>query len=451
MFLHNKMNDIRMKISGWGNYPLKKTVLYTPRNKNELQLLLANGQCIARGNGRAYGDSAINNYKTISMKKFNCFLEFDSKNGHLTVEAGVIVADILDHFINKGWFMPVTPGTKYVSIGGMVAADVHGKNHHKFGSFGQHILWIDIIDNNQKIIRCSRKKNKKIFLNTIGGMGLTGIILNVCFKLIPIETAWIKQKVLHTKNLEHVISLFQEYHDATYSVAWIDCLSERNKLGRSLIIFGEHAKLNELPDKIKKNPFHLKQRRKIKIPFNFPRFCLNWIIIKLFNFIYYNLGKFKAKEMLVDIENFFYPLDTILYWNKIYGKDGFLQFQCVIPTKNSRKAITEIFTMMKTFGSSSFLAVLKKLGKENGQISFPMEGFTLALDFPASKKNLKMMKKLDDIVLKYNGRFYLAKDARMDAQTLFKSDKRFSIFKSMRKNKKLYNKFNSIQSLRLRI
>ena len=221
-----------MKISGWGSYPSKRATIFTPENESELKSLLAEGPCIARGNGRAYGDCAINIDKTISMKKFNHFLNFDDQSGVLTVQAGVIIADILDNIIKKGWFMPVTPGTKYVSIGGMVATAVHGKNHHKNGAFSEHILWIDIIDNNQKIIRCSRNKNKNIFFNSIGGMGLTGIILNVCFKLITIETAWIKQKVLQTKNLEETINVFEKYHNVTYSVAWIDCLSERKDLGR---------------------------------------------------------------------------------------------------------------------------------------------------------------------------------------------------------------------------
>ena len=166
---------------------------------------------------------------------------------------------------------------------------------------------------------------------------------------------------------------------------------------------------------------------------------------------YYNIGKLKKGENFVDIKSFFYPLDSILNWNKIYGKNGFLQFQCVIPTKYSKKAIIEIFKTMKMFGSSSFLAVLKKLGKENGSISFPMEGYTLALDFPVSDKNLLMMKKLDDIVIRYHGRFYLAKDSRIDSKTLLKSDKRYFVFKKMRKAKTFSNKYNSLQSLRLKI
>ena len=441
----------KKKISGWGNYPSIETLIHTPNNRKELLKHLSKGQCIARGNGRSYGDSAINSSNTIDMKKFNHFLNFNNKNGLLTVQAGILIIDILDNFIKKGWFMPVTPGTKYVTIGGMVAADVHGKNHHKDGSFSEYIQWIDLIDKNQNLIRCSRKKNKDLFFNTIGGMGLTGVILNVCFKLIPIETSWVKQTIIPTKNLEKTIEFFTKYEQVTYTVAWIDCMSEGEQLGRSLIMLGEHAKLEELPDNIKKKRFENKQRKKIKIMFHFPKFIMNWVFIKLFNIIYYNLGKLKKGENFVDIESFFYPLDSILNWNKIYGRNGFLQFQCVIPTKYSKKAIIEIFKIMKTFGSSSFLAVLKKLGKENGSISFPMEGFTLALDFPVSDKNLLMMKKLDDIVIRYRGRFYLAKDSRIGSKTLLKSDDRFTVFQKMRKNKNLSNKFNSSQSLRLNI
>lgn len=439
-----------MKISGWGLFPSIDAKVFQPSSTDELIKLIKSGNLIARGNGRSYGDSSINKNNTIDMKKFNKIISFDDNSGQLVTQAGVLLSDVIDEFLQRGWFPKVTPGSKFVTIGGMVAADVHGKNHHKDGSFGNWVDWIDIINSDGEIERCSKNQNKELFNWTLGGMGLTGVILNVAFKLKRISSAWIKKTVLSSKNLQETVNIFEKKNNSTYSVAWIDCLSSGANLGRSLLILGEHAECSELPAEYKKNPFKLKRKKKIKIPFYLPNLVLNKFTIRIFNSFYYWLGKYINNKSYVDWDSYFYPLDKIIGWNKIYGKRGLIQFQCVIPTKNSFNCLTEMCKLISKSDCQPFLSVLKKFGKQDGYISFPQEGYTLALDFAVSKKNLDMMNRLDKIVLKYNGRFYLAKDSRMTAETLKSSDDRIQNFINFRKLRNNFFIFKSEQSKRLK-
>lgn len=213
-----------MKLSGWGCYPVIETNVVAPRNDDEVMNLIQNGNTIARGNGRAYGDCAVSNTNTIHMKHLNRLLAFDTDSGQLVAEAGVLLADVIETFLSRGWFPAVTPGTKFVTLGGMVAADVHGKNHHKDGSFGNYVDWIDVLTANHSIQRCSRTTNPELFAWTIGGMGLTGIILRIAMRLRPVSSAWIEQRTIAADNITHAIELFEQSKNSTYSVAWIDCL-----------------------------------------------------------------------------------------------------------------------------------------------------------------------------------------------------------------------------------
>lgn len=437
-----------MKISGWGNYPSYETNIIAPSTVVSLIKIIIEKNLIARGNGRSYGDSSINIKNTINMRNFNRILSFNNKTGVVSCQAGVLLEEIINVFLPRGWFPYVTPGTKYVTIGGMVAADVHGKNHHKEKSFGKYIKWIDLICSNGKIIKCSQKKNKELFIKTIGGMGLTGVILNIAFKLRPIGSAWIKQNVISTKNLRETFQVFEKNLQSTYSVAWIDCLSSSSHLGKSIIYLGEHAKVNDLPQSYQRNPYEIKKKKKVKIPFNLPSLFVNNFSIKLFNKIYY-WKNIQNRSELIDFENFFYPLDSILNWNKIYGQCGFVQYQCVIPIQYSYDGISELIYTISKKGTGSFLAVLKRLGKQDSFFSFPMEGYTLALDFPLSKTNLKLFDELDQITLRYKGRFYLAKDSRMKKDIFKKSDTRVKEFSKYRLQNSLSNKFFSVQSNRL--
>lgn len=438
-----------MRLSGWGRYPKINAIVNFPSTILDLKKMIKK-KSIARGNGRSYGDSSISKNSTICMKNFNKILKFDKKTGLLVVESGVLLSDIIDHFLPMGWFPRVTPGSKYVTIGGMVACDVHGKNHHKDGSFGKYIKWLEIITTNGKIKKCSRKNNTKLFNWTIGGMGLTGVILSVAFYLRPIKTSWIKQKTIPTNNLDHTIEIFEKNLNSTYTVAWIDSLSQGSELGRSLIMLGEHARILDLDSKKRKNPLLMKKKKNFSIPFDFPSFVLNSFTIKIFNFFYYFFNSKILKSKLVYYDTFFYPLDYIINWNKIYGHKGFAQFQCVIPLKNASSGIRELLELISKLKSASFLAVLKRFGEQNSFLSFPMKGYTLALDFPITKKNLELMKQLDKITIKHKGRFYLAKDSRLNKNDLKKSDIRFIKFCKFR-TANMKKQFSSSQSKRLEL
>jgi len=437
-----------MKLGGWGRYPLIDAKLKSPTSIEELNELVSQDNAIARGNGRSYGDSAISKKNTICMKNFNKIIEFNNKNGLVVVESGVLLSEIIIAFLHRGWFPKVTPGSKYVTIGGMVACDVHGKNHHKDGSFSKYVEWLDVITSDGSIKRCSRKDNSEFFNWTVGGMGLTGIVLRVAFYLHPISTSWIKQKTIPAKNIEHAIEIFEENLDSTYSVAWIDCSSRGDKLGRSLVMLGDHANISDLSSSMKSDPLTIKNKTKIRILFNFPSFILNSLFVKIFNSIYYSLGKKKKGYKLVDYDTYFYPLDYLLDWNKIYGSKGFAQFQCVLPLKKAKLGMRELLDAVSASKSISFLTVLKRFGIQESYLSFPMEGYTLTLDFPITKSSIDLMKKLDEITLKYEGRFYLAKDSRMNSYTLEKSDTRFEKYKKFRSSK-MKKSFSSVQSERL--
>ncbi|MFK0206701.1 FAD-dependent oxidoreductase [Agrobacterium sp. NPDC090283] len=441
-----------MKISGWGRYPSIDTQLHFPRDvETLLGLVTSRHSVIARGNGRAYGDSAINPFSTISMKYFNHMVSFDPKTGQLVAEAGVLLGDIIKTFLPKGWFPMVTPGTKFVTLGGMIAADVHGKNHHKEGSFRTCVDWIDVLDVNGEITRCSREMNIDLFEYTLGGMGLTGIILRAAFRLRRVGTSWVRQTTVPAPNLQAAMEVFEKYKDATYSVAWIDCLGRGKNLGRSLIMLGEHASISDLPAKHIGEPFEQPEKRQVRFPITMPSGILNRVSVSLFNQLYYKNGARKAGESLVDCDSYFYPLDTILGWNRIYGRNGFAQFQCVLPLDRSERGICALLDAISLAGAGSFLAVLKKLGPQESRFSFPMEGYTLALDFPISQKTLTLLNRLDEIAIENGGRFYLAKDSRMSARTLRVSDERAEKFVQNRDEKGWRGRFISSQAERLSI
>ncbi|MDO3444631.1 FAD-binding oxidoreductase [Agrobacterium sp. V1] len=441
-----------MNISGWGRYPSIDTQLYFPRDVETLRNLVnSKHSLIARGNGRAYGDSAINPFSTISMKYFNHMLSFQTQTGQLVAEAGVLLGDVIKAFLPRGWFPMVTPGTKFVTLGGMIAADIHGKNHHKEGSFRTCVDWIDVLDFKGETIRCSHETNTNLFEHTLGGMGLTGIILRAAFRLKRVETSWIRQTTVPAPNLQTAIEVFEKYKDATYSVAWIDCLGRGKDLGRSLIMLGEHASISDLPAKYANKPFAQPDKREVRLPITLPSGILNRITVSLFNKLYYEKGARKTGEHLVDCDSYFYPLDAILGWNRIYGRSGFAQFQCVLPLDRSEKGITALLEAISLSGAGSFLAVLKRLGPQDSKFSFPMEGYTLALDFPISRKTLRLLKHLDEIAVENGGRFYLAKDSRMSARTLRASDARVEKFINNRDENGWKSRFISSQAERLSI
>ncbi|SON57979.1 putative decaprenylphosphoryl-beta-D-ribose oxidase [Hartmannibacter diazotrophicus] len=438
-----------MKLGGWGRFPVHEARLTAPRDEASLLAQLQEGKAIARGNGRAYGDSAVSCQNTVHMRHFNRMIAFDAESGQLVAEAGVLLADIISAFLPRGWFPAVTPGTKFVTLGGMIAADVHGKNHHLDGSCGQFIDWIDLIDGEGTLRRCSREENRDLFEWTVGGMGLTGVILRAAMRLKPVESGWIRQTMIPAPDLDAAMNAFESSQDATYSVAWIDCLSSGSKLGRSLVMLGEHATRGELDAAKKARPFETGAKRKKSVPFDAPSFALNSLTVRAFNLLYYWNGARKAGTDFVDWDTYFYPLDAILGWNRIYGRRGFLQFQCALPLDRSRDGLRALLEAISRAGAGSFLAVLKRFGEQESRFSFPMLGYTLALDFPISRKTLNLMDHLDRITVDHGGRFYLAKDSRMSAKTLAQSDARAAVFSDMRAAGGLKARFKSEQSERL--
>lgn len=440
-----------MRLEGWGRFPRYDARVSAPRSEKDIRDHLAAGTVIARGNGRAYGDSAINTGNTLSMRHFNRMLAFDPETGQLTVEAGVLLADVIKVFLPRGRFPSVTPGTKFVTIGGMIAADVHGKNHHKHGSFGSFVDWIDVLGADGEIKRCSSNERLDLFEWTVGGMGLTGVILRAAFRLRPVATGWIKQNMIPAPDLDAAMESFEKAQDATYSVAWIDCLSTGSALGRSLVMLGEHAELIDLPADKRSAPYTIPNKRKRSVPFDVPSFALNSMTVRAFNTLYYWNGARNAGDSMVDWDSYFYPLDAILGWNRIYGRKGFAQFQCVLPLNSSKAGLQELLRATSKAGQGSFLAVLKRFGAQDSRFSFPMEGYTLALDFPINRKTLALMDQLDRITIEHGGRFYLAKDSRMTAETLRQSDSRTQKFMQMRDASGSRTRFASEQSKRLEL
>lgn len=438
-----------MKLSGWGRYPVVETIPGSPDGEEALRQAVREGAAIARGNGRSYGDSAIGQRMTLRMRRFNRMLSFEPATGQLVAEAGVLLEDILSAFLPRGWFPMITPGTKFVTLGGMIAADVHGKNHHVDGSMRSCVDWIDLMGPDGTVLRCSRQDNADLFDWTLGGMGLTGVILRAAIRLRPIESAWIRQQLIPAPDLAAAMAAFEDHHDVPYSVAWIDCLSRGAAMGRSLVMLGEHARAVELPHQHRRYPLHTAAKAKKTVPIDFPRFALNALTVKAFNALYYRNGLRQAGTTYVDWDTFFYPLDAILGWNRIYGRKGFFQFQCVLPLETARPGLTALLTEISTARAGSFLAVLKRFGQQQSRFAFPMEGYTLALDFPVSRRTLALADRLDALTIDHGGRFYLAKDSRMRPETLRAADSRIEDFTALRAGEGLDRAFRSAQSERL--
>ncbi|OIQ25325.1 FAD-binding oxidoreductase [uncultured Vibrio sp.] len=424
------------ELTSWGRYPTVETEQLSVEIAT-LESLSLRG--IPRGLGRSYGDSALSD-KVILSDKLSRFISFDKSTGQLRCEAGITIEEILKVFIPKGWFPYVTPGTKFVTIGGAIASDVHGKNHHKEGSFCDYVSSIVLLIDGQ-LVTCNDQKNSDLFRATCGGMGLTGFIVEATITLKPIKSAYIQQKVIKAENLREAINLLEENSDYTYSVAWIDCLSMGERLGRSLIMIGEHSDNNQL--KTHKNA-------KLSIPFEFPTYCLNQYSVQGFNFLYYHRQLKKEINNIVHYDTFFYPLDGISNWNLIYGKQGFTQYQFVIPKHAGIEALTEIITEIAASKLGSFLAVLKVLKEENENLlSFPIEGYTLALDFKINPSLFPLLNRLDEIVKHFSGRIYLSKDVRMDEDMFKATYPNWIEFERIRTKFNLKGKYYSLQSKRL--
>ncbi|MFY1047574.1 FAD-binding protein [Chryseobacterium sp. GP-SGM7] len=405
--------NFTQKVKNWGNFPIVEKEMKSEDSYRKIKEFLQNhNEVIARGNGRCYGDASLGE-SIFSTKKLNKFISFDRLNGIIECESGVLLSEVLEISVPQGYFLYVTPGTKFVTVGGAIASDVHGKNHHSEGCFSEYVIDFKLMTENGEIITCSKEENSEKFYATIGGMGLTGIILSARFKLKNIETAYIRQESIKAENLDEIFRLFEESESWTYTVAWIDCFQKGKDIGRSILMRGEHAFSHELPQKFLKNPLRLKKKFSPTVPFYFPGFVLNALTVKIFNYFYYKKQSQKEVKNIIDYETYFYPLDAINEWNRIYGKSGFIQYQMVIPKENGKAGMQKILETIANSGNGSFLAVLKLFGKDNSEAynSFPIEGYTLALDFKVNSKLKKLVSQLDQIVQDFGGRIYLTKDS----------------------------------------
>lgn len=409
-------------LTNWGKYPVTESnVLEDDSVAAISQFIQDADEVIARGNGRCYGDSSLGP-NVVSTLKMNKLLDFDPATGILECQAGVLFEDLLNVFVPKGFFPPVTPGTKFITVGGAVASDVHGKNHHSEGCFSKHVIAFSLLQSDGTIITCSREQNHDLFWKTCGGMGLTGIVLTVRFRMKPIESSYIRQLSLKARNLDHAMELFEQYKDWTYSMAWLDFLASGKSSGRSIVMVGEHATVDELPARLTRQPLKVPAKLKLNVPFNFPKWILNGLSMRAFNLLYYNKQQAKEVRNFVDYDTFFYPLDAIYNWNRIYGRNGFVQYQFVLPLDETKAGMTKVFEKLRKAGNGSFLTVLKLFGKADpaANLSFPKEGYTLALDFKVNPKVWKLLDELDKIVLEHKGHIYLTKDARVNREMYHK-------------------------------
>lgn len=430
-----------MSFTSWGGYPKVENSVFRFNDNESLKAILSNHHLlIPYGNGRSYGDSALNR-SIIHTRPHHYFISFNEQTGLLHVQSGVLLSEILESFVPGGWFLKITPGTKFITVGGAIASDVHGKNHHIEGCFSECVKQFDIMLADGQVVACSRETTPELFKASCGGMGLTGIILNAKIVLKPINSQNIEQTIIKTRNLNETFSAFEEYKNSPYSVAWIDCLAKGSNIGKSLLMTGDFSNDGQL---------NYSNKNKFSIPFNFPSFSLNKWTVRSFNWLYYNRIKHPISKQKVDINAFFYPLDAIGNWNRIYGKKGFTQYQFILPKESSYNGLKEILETIANSGKGSFLAVLKLFGKANDNyLSFPMEGYSLALDFKIEPGLFELLDQLDEIVIKYKGRLYLSKDARVSQAVFEQGYPDIETFRQFRKDHQMDKKFQSLQSQRL--
>ena len=371
--------------------------------------------------GRSYGDSCLNDQGLlIDTSGLTRLMHFDRSKGIIRCEAGVRFDQLLEVILPHGWFLPVTPGTKYISVGGAIANDVHGKNHHTSGTFGNFVSRFEMLRSNGERIVCSHWDNQELFKATIGGLGLTGLITWAEFRLSKVGSPYMDVVTTKFSGIEE----FFEIADAAdkqyeYTVAWVDCLAKDQNLGRGIFMAGNHSSVTN-ESALAKEAFG--KQPKLSIPFDMPGWLLSPLFMKAFNTLYYNKQLMKRRRHQQHFDPFFYPLDGIGDWNRLYGKRGFFQYQFVLPDKH-RDVLPQIFELIAKSNQASCLAVLKKFGEQPspGMLSFPRPGITLALDFAnRGQATHRLFTKLDECIAKVGGRLYPAKDGHMQAD-FFKS------------------------------
>lgn len=397
-------------IESWGRFPKYSHRIIPISWLSELDSVDVSTSLLPHGKSRSYGDSCLNdNGSLLLMSACNRVIFFNTIQGVIRCEAGITLEQILDLIVPHGWFLPVTPGTKYITLGGAIANDIHGKNHHKYGTFGCHVNQFELWRSDGSRIICSATENTEYFQATIGGLGLTGVITWAEFALKKIPSPFIKQENIRFTHIDDYL-LHSRSNDEQfdYVVSWIDCASQGNSLGRGIFMGGNFVATSQQEPTKKNIPF----------PFDAPSWMLNPLSIRAFNTLYFKKQHKPTSTSITHYEPFFYPLDAINGWNKMYGKNGFFQYQFVVPFDTAKSVLHDVLKVTAKNGSASFLAVLKNFGsiQSPGWLSFPKEGVTLAMDFKnTGTPILRLMDQLDDIIRANGGRLYPAKDARMKA------------------------------------
>jgi decaprenylphospho-beta-D-ribofuranose 2-oxidase len=434
-------------VSGWGRHPVAVGTVARPER---LRLPPDGRPILPRGLGRSYGDAAVpsaSGARVLETVRADRVLAFDAGSGALTCEAGLALDEIVRIFLPRGWFPPVTPGTRFVTVGGCVACDVHGKNHHRDGSFGSFVdrLVVEVADG--RVVECGLHRERELFLATVGGMGLTGLITEVTLRLQPVESGWMAVETAPVAGLTAMLDgLRDAAKDWQYTVGWIDCLARGAALGRGILMRGRHAGRGAAPADPPPEP------RRLSVPLNAPEWLLSPLLMRAFNTAYY---RSRARHpggsaRIVPYHGFFYPLDAIGDWNRLYGRRGFLQYQCVVP-RAAGAAVTELLERLAAAGAASFLAVIKDCGPESdAYLSFPLEGTTLALDLPyRGPATEALVHELNAVVIAAGGRVYLAKDAVTRAEDFARMVPRLDQWRRIRDAWDPERRFRSAQSVRV--
>jgi decaprenylphospho-beta-D-ribofuranose 2-oxidase len=421
-------------LSGWGRFPVEPCRLYEPRDETELASLFVSRRdrsYIARGLGRSYGDAALNRgAAAVSALWLNRIFSLD-RTGTLDCEAGASLDEIIRYVLPRGFFLPVTPGTRFVTVGGAIAADVHGKNHHRAGSFSNFVADLELLSPLGERVLCSPERAPELFWAAVGGMGLTAFITRARIRLRPVQSAYVLVRFEKANNLVEALELLHEGDQQyEYSVAWVDCVARGARLGRSVVMLARHAV--EIP-KGARDPLALPERRAVDIPFALPVTPLRPWTVQAFNALYF-ASKPAASERLLDLDRFFYPLDSVGNWNRLYGRGGFVQYQVVVPHGETSAAFTSILRRIHDSGRAAFLGVLKRFGEASrGMLSFPMPGATLAVDIAMDRDLPAFLQELDALILDHGGRIYLAKDATLSAGNFARSYPRLDEFRAVKR------------------
>jgi decaprenylphospho-beta-D-ribofuranose 2-oxidase len=438
-----------LRLSGWGRVNQARVMAHRPERLREvLQVVTRGGPrgLIAFGAGRSYGDAALNDGgEVLVTRRLDRLVSFDPASGEVVAEAGVTIDDLLRVFLPRGWQPPVCPGTAFVTLGGALANDVHGKNHDRDGSFAEHVRWFDLLLADATVRRVTPDAEPALFAATAGGVGLTGVILRLCLQLRSIGTPAFVVRQERMGSLDDFLSAFAgRARQASYSVGWIDTLAHGGKLGRGILETAEPAPQGSV--------FANDPARTASIPVDLPNFVLNPLTVAAFNAFYFHRVPAGGRERVIGLRRFLFPLDALAVWNRMYGPRGFRQFQCVLPNGEATTGIRKLIDAVSGSRSASFLAVLKTLGREgHGHLSFPMPGMTLAVDFPNRADAPDLLHRLERIVLDHGGRVYLAKDSAVSPEGFAQMYPRLKEFRSVLATIDPTGRFRSDMARRLRI